>query len=61
MNRGCSLPGRTIYEKLASARQKSRLCCTTSGWREISPNIRHCAYNIGERGCAGQRQAAQVD
>lgn len=52
------MPGRTIYEKLASAFTEEQAVLYNQRVEEISPNIRYCAYNIGERGCAGQRQAA---
>ena len=49
------LPCRTIYEKLASAFTEEQAVLYNQRVEEISPNIRYCAYNIGERGCAGCR------
>lgn len=50
---GCSEPLdslllRTIYEKLASAFTEEVAVLYRQRVEEISPNIRYCAYNIGE-------------
>ena len=42
------MPGRTIYEKLASAFTEEQAVLYNQRVEEISPNIRYCAYNIGE-------------
>lgn len=42
-------PYRTIYEKLASAFTEEQAVLYNQRVEEISPNIRYCAYNIGER------------
>lgn len=39
---------RTIYEKLASAFTEEMAALYRQRVDEISPNIRYCAYNIGE-------------
>lgn len=39
---------RTIYEKLASAFTEEMAVLYRQRVDEISPNIRYCAYNIGE-------------
>lgn len=39
---------RTIYEKLASAFTEEIAVLYRQRVEEISPNIRYCAYNIGE-------------
>lgn len=39
---------RTIYEKLASAFTEELAVLYRQRVDEISPNIRYCAYNIGE-------------
>ena len=39
---------RTIYEKLASAFTEELAVLYHQRVEEISPNIRYCAYNIGE-------------
>lgn len=39
---------RTIYEKLASAFTEEIAVLYRQRVDEISPNIRYCAYNIGE-------------
>lgn len=41
-------PRRTIYEKLASAFTEEQAVLYNQRVEEISPNIRYCAYNIGE-------------
>lgn len=43
---------RTIYEKLASAFTEEVAVLYRQRVEEISPNIRYCAYNIGEQGSA---------
>lgn len=43
---------RTIYEKLASAFTEEQAVLYNQRVEEISPNIRYCAYNIGEQLCA---------
>lgn len=40
---------RTIYEKLASAFTEEQAVLYHQRVEEISPNIRYCAYNIGEK------------
>jgi len=40
---------RTIYEKLASAFTEEQAVLFYQRVDEISPNIRYCAYNIGEK------------
>lgn len=45
-----SFPHRTIYEKLASAFTEEQAVLYNQRVEEISPNIRYCAYNIGEQG-----------
>lgn len=44
----CDLFPRTIYEKLASAFTEEIAILYRQRVEEISPNIRYCAYNIGE-------------
>lgn len=44
----CDLFSRTIYEKLASAFTEESAILYRQRVDEISPNIRYCAYNIGE-------------
>lgn len=44
----CDLFSRTIYEKLASAFTEESAILYRQRVEEISPNIRYCAYNIGE-------------
>lgn len=39
---------RTIYEKLASAFTEEQAVLYNQRVEEISPNLRYCAYNIGE-------------
>ncbi len=41
-------PFRTIYEKLASAFMDETKMLYLQRAEEISPNIRYCAYNLGE-------------
>ncbi|KAG9460661.1 hypothetical protein GDO78_020349, partial [Eleutherodactylus coqui] len=40
---------RTIYEKLASAFTEEQAVLYNQRVDEISPNIRYCAYNIGDK------------
>lgn len=47
----CNLFSRTIYEKLASAFTEESAILYRQRVEEISPNIRYCAYNIGEWRC----------
>lgn len=47
----CDLVSRTIYEKLASAFTEESAILYRQRVDEISPNIRYCAYNIGESCC----------
>lgn len=39
---------RTIYEKLSSAVSEEQKAVYLQRVEEISPNIRYCAYNIGD-------------
>ncbi|GAB1297088.1 Signal recognition particle subunit SRP68 [Apodemus speciosus] len=41
---------KTIYEKLASAFTEEQAVLYNQRVEEISPNIRYCAYNIGDQG-----------
>lgn len=52
----CLCVNRTIYEKLASAFTEEMAALYRQRVDEISPNIRYCAYNIGESPNEGQCQ-----
>lgn len=52
----CLCVNRTIYEKLASAFTEEMAALYRQRVDEISPNIRYCAYNIGESHNEGQCQ-----
>lgn len=43
-----SFPCRTIYEKLASAFMDDTKLLYLQRVEEITPNIRYCAYNLGQ-------------
>lgn len=47
---------RTIYEKLASAFTEDLAVLYRQRVDEISPNIRYCAYNIGQHCCSRSSQ-----
>lgn len=51
---------RTIYEKLASAFTEEMAALYRQRVDEISPNIRYCAYNIGESPTGSVRQSRAV-
>ncbi|XP_069338972.1 signal recognition particle subunit SRP68 isoform X1 [Eulemur rufifrons] len=51
---------KTIYEKLASAFTEEQAILYNQRVEEISPNIRYCAYNIGEQGLRYSKQAATM-
>lgn len=44
----CLSPSRTIYEKLSGAVTEEQRALFSQRVDEITPNIRYCAYNIGD-------------
>ncbi|XP_044777706.1 signal recognition particle subunit SRP68 isoform X2 [Neomonachus schauinslandi] len=52
---------KTIYEKLASAFTEEQAVLYNQRVEEISPNIRYCAYNIGEQGAKQAATMSEVE